>query len=741
MKYEQARQRAKKLLKKMSLEEKLGQIPAKLFGWECYKKNENGYELTEKFKLEVQKNKGAGYIYGLFRADPWSNATFETGIPFEDRVTVYNMVQEYVLSQSPNKIPALIAAEGCHGAQSLGSAVFPVNLAVGCSFNPALYERCSEYVSRELRATGSQMMLTTCIDVVSDARWGRSEECFGEDPYLARVLTEHLALGIQGDAENDLSARCLAFLKAVCAQGACDGGRNLFSATIGERELREIHLQPVMGGVEGGALGFMAAYNDIDGVPCHANRELLTEIIRDEMGFRGAFIADGYAVDRLGFMTGSAAKSAATALKAGIDMGLWDEAFGHLNEALEQGLVSEEDIDRTVLRILTLKYICGLIDAPMIEKTEFKRETSLPLEMARETPVLVKNDGILPLKNKTSVLVCGSLANSVYALLGDYTSFVEEDKINTFYSAIKNRFADTKYSVGFHVKQTEEREMQQALSAAAEANTVICVVGGSSARYAGAEFAENGAMLGDAAADTDCGEGVDLAEVRLYECQTEFVKRLHAVNPNIICIVSGGRPYGTQELMPYCRAALYSFYNGEKSADAMAEILAGEVNPSGKFSVSVAACSAQIPVAYNRRETGRDGDYSDITNAPQFEFGYGLSYTKFVYSNLRVPPRLSLKGCKAGVSVLVDVTNAGDMDGKESVLFFASASGGETVPRKKCLAAFEKVLIRKGETKTVCVTLKADAFSSAGMNGKIKPMPAEYTIGVGELTAKIVVGD
>lgn len=739
MKYAEALRKAKKKLAQMSVEEKLGQLPSKLYGWECYKRSGNSYELTEKFKSEVQRNRGAGYIYGLFRADPWSGATFQTGIPFEDRIKVYNMVQKYVLSQSPNGIPAFIAEEGCHGAQALGSAVFPVNLAVGCSFNPALYAQCSEYVSRELRATGCQMMLSTCCDILSDPRWGRSEECYGEDPYLAREMSKHLAIGIQGNAERDLPGRCVALLKAVCAQGACEGGRNLYSASIGEREMREVHLQPVAGGIEGGALGFMAAYNDVDGVPNHANGHLINGIIRKEMGFKGFFIADGTAIDRLGFMTGSAEESAATALKAGIDMGLWDDAYRRLGETLERKLIGEADIDRAVLRILTVKYMSGIFDEPYLAEVRFERKTDLPLKMAEETPVLVKNDGILPLKGKPKVLVCGSLANSVYAQLGDYTSFVEEGRVSTYFEAIRSRFEGSEYVTGFRVKRTDEAEAAEALARAAEADVVICVVGGSSARYLGAAFADNGAMFRDAAADTDCGEGVDLSEVRLYANQTDFVKRLSTVNPNIVCIVNGGRPYGTEELLPYCRGAIYSFYNGERGAEAMAAILAGEVNPSGKFPVSVAACSAQLPVAYNHRITGRKGEYSDRGSSPQFEFGYGLSYTEFVYSNLSVPPQIAGKEAGGAMAVRVDVCNAGEYDGKESVLVFASASRGETVPRVKRLVGFKKVFLRKGEEKTVEITLGAEAFSAAGADGKIKVIPGAYTICVGKLAEQIVV--
>lgn len=485
----------------------------------------------------------------------------------------------------------------------------------------------------------------------------------------------------------------------------------------------------------------MAAYNDIDGVPNHANRHLITDIIRGEMGFKGFLIADGTAIDRLGFMTGSAEKSAATALKTGIDMGLWDDAYGHLGEALEHGLIDEADIDAVVLRILTVKYMSGIFDEPYLAETKFERKTDLPLKMAEETPVLAKNDGVLPLRGKPKVLVCGSLANSVYALLGDYTSFVEDGRVPTYFEAIRARFADAEYSTAFRVKRTDEAEAAEAVAKAAEADVVICVVGGSSTRYLGAAFADNGAMIRDAAADTDCGEGVDLSEVRLYANQTEFVKRVHAVNPNVICIVSGGRPYGTEELLPYCRGAIYSFYNGERGAEAMAAILAGDVNPSGKFPVSVAACSAQLPVAYNHRITGRNGEYSDRSAVPQFEFGYGLSYTQFTYSNLCVPQQIKGDAAVKGVVVRVDVSNTGEFDGKESVLVFASASSGEIVPRVKRLVGFRKVFLRKGETKTVEIALGSEAFSAAGLNGKIKVMPGVYTVRAGDLSVQTIVSE
>ncbi|MCI8435539.1 MAG: beta-glucosidase [Clostridia bacterium] len=726
-----ARARADALLHSMTLSEKLGQIPQTLFGWECYRKTADGYALTDKFKDEVARRQGLGCLYGLFRADPWSGADARTGIPMCDRVEVYNLVQSYVLAHSPHKIPVLITGEANHGAQSLGSPVYPVNLAVGCAFDPALYRACCESVSEELRQTGTQLMLSSAVDMLCDPRWGRSEECYGEDPYLAYTLARALAEGAQGDG------RCVAVLKHVCAQGACEGGRNLASARIGARELHEVHLSPVRGGIDGGAWGFMAAYNDVDGTPCHANAPLF-ESMRAR-GFRGLIMADGFGIDRLELLTGDPVAAGALAVKAGVDVGLWDAASTRLGEALERGLIDEADVDRAVLRILTVKIACGLFDKPLLEKAARRQASDLPRRMAEETPVLVKNDGILPLARKSKILLCGALADSVYALLGDYTSYQEDGKIKTVRQALIETFADVRYARAFDLVGCLDEAA--AIAAAADVDAVIVVAGGSSERDFGTQFAENGAAVAGATETADCGEGYDLAEVKIAEHQTAFVKKLAAVNKNIVCVVSGGRPYGTEEMLSYCRGALYMFYNGEAAAPVLADILCGKVNPSGKLSVSVPKCSAQLPVTYWKRKNGVDGNYTDLENAPQFAFGYGLSYTRFAYSDLRIRPATAAELADGGaVEVSITVENIGACDGKETVLLFVSAAaGGAALPYQKRLRAFEKTAIEKGGKKTVALRLGAEAFSQWDADGVCRIVSGRYRIQIEQIGGEIII--
>lgn len=723
-----ARARADALLQQMTLEEKLGQIPQKPFGWECYRKTATGYRLTDTFKNEVARRKGLGCLYGLFRADPWSGANEQTGIPFEDRITVYNMVQQYVVEHSPHGIPVLISGEATHGAQSIGSPVYPVNLAVGCSFNPALYRACCRAVSQELRSTGMQLMLSSAVDMLCDPRWGRSEECYGEDPHVAYVFARALAEGVQGD---DLTQHCAAVLKHVCAQGACEGGRNLASAKIGPRELREVHLSPVRGGVDGGALGFMAAYNDVDGVPCHANAALFSGMRAD--GFEGFVMADGFGIDRLTLLTDDPVEAGALALRSGIDVGLWDDASSRLYEALEQGRITEADVDRAVLRILTVKFALGLFDKPYLDGPYVLPASTLPRQMAEETPVLVKNDGILPLRKDINVLAVGALADSVYGLLGDYTSYQPAGTVKTYREAFAAKFGKVRYVRGCGIKGPAD-DWDAAIEAAAQADVVVFVAGGSSERDFGTQFAANGAAIVSADTAADCGEGYDLSEVELYECQTRFAAALAAANKNLICIVSGGRPYGTEKLLSHCRAGLYSFYNGQCAAEVMADILTGDVNPSGKFSVSVPKCSAQLPVTYYKRENG-----VQVDDAPQFPFGYGLSYTKFAYTDLQIEGGSTVRrGGSATVSVTV--SNVGDVAGKETVLLYVKACRGDGVlPRTKLLKAFAKVDLPAHESKRVVLRMNADAFSQCGVDGTFGIAAGRYVIEIENCVGEIVI--
>lgn len=339
---------AKELLDKMTLQEKIGQLNQKLYGFGIYERNGEEISFSQEFEDEVEKYGGLGTLYGLYRADPWSQKNYENGLYGENAVKAYNKMQEYVLENSRLRIPALLSTECPHGHQALDSYLLPVNLNMGATFNTELIHSAYSVCGKQLREMGVDLALISLLDVVRDPRWGRSEECFSEDPYLCSKMAEQIVKAVQDEGVSVVA-------KHFAAQGECTGGINASAARIGERELREIHLPAMKACADAGVDGVMAAYNEIDGVFCHANRHLLTDILRDEMGFEGVVMADGCAIDQLNVVTGDCVHSAAAALRAGVDIGLWDEAYGRLEEALENGYITEEDIDRAVLRVLELK--------------------------------------------------------------------------------------------------------------------------------------------------------------------------------------------------------------------------------------------------------------------------------------------------------------------------------------------------------------------------------------------------
>ena len=388
--------RAADLLRRMTLREKVGQLTQRLYGFACYRRVGDQIELTAEFQEEVARYGGLGTLYGLHRADPWSGRDYESGLTDLLAVRARNQVQRYVLEHSRLGIPVLLSSESPHGHQALDGYLLPVNLACGCSFAPELLEEAAAVCGRQLQAMGIDLALVSALDVLRDPRWGRSEECFSEDPYLASQMAAAVVRGYQSQGVDVVA-------KHLCAQGETTGGVNASAARIGPRELREIHLPPVKACVEAGAAAFMAAYNEIDGIYCHANHWLLTELLRGEYGFTGFVMSDGVAIDQLDAVTGDRTASGALALNAGVDMGLWDTGFQQLEEAVDRGLVEERRIDEAVERILTVKFRRGLFERPYIPETaayrQFTPQTYPQAErLAERSLVLLKNaDGLLPL--------------------------------------------------------------------------------------------------------------------------------------------------------------------------------------------------------------------------------------------------------------------------------------------------------------------------------------------------------
>ena len=687
-------QRVDDLLGRMTLAEKIGQLNQRLYGWESYELAADQFSLTPKFTEEATRFGGIGALYGLFRADPWSGVDFGNGIRANAAADAVASVQTWLRDNTRLGIPALIVEEAPHGHQGLDSVLFPVNLNVGATWNPELYAEAAAYVGAELRSRGVHIGLVSALDIARDPRWGRTEECFGEDPYLAARLTEALVRGMQGSGVGVV-------LKHFAGQGAGVGGRNGAPAPIGERELSEIHLPAAYAGVRAGAVGVMAAYNDIDGVPCIANHPLLTGILRDRWNFDGLVMSDGKAIDRLVRLTGSLPGAAALALRSGVDLSLWDNAFALLDEAVNTGMVDGRDIDTAVRRVLSVKFRLGLFDArdsaAAVEPAIGER---LSRAVAAESLVLLHNpDQVLPLSPEIRrIAVIGPNADRLANQCGDYTPPLAEGVGSTVLAGLRELAGPdvtVDYAPGCTVTGTSTTGFAEAVRVAAAAEVAILVLGGSSARQQETVFADNGAaVLTERVNEMNCGEGVDLADVRLGGVQRELVAAVAATGTPVVAVLIQGRPHAVSELPESCAAVVSAWYPGPYGGDAIASVLFGLAEPTGRLPVSVPRSSAQLPVYYNGRDV--DGnDYADSPAAARYPFGFGLGYTTFAYAE----PDITAGRAR------VRVTNTGERRGTEVVQCYLRENTAEIWPRRRELCGFTRITLDPGESAEVSFVL------------------------------------
>ncbi len=725
------RAKAKELLANMTLQEKIGQLNQKLYGFGIYERNGDEISFSQEFKDEVEKYGGLGTLYGLYRADPWSQKDYENGLYGENAVKAYNQMQEYVLEYSRLNIPALLSTECPHGHQALDSYLLPVNLNMGATFHPELIHSAYRVCGKQLHDMGVDLALISLLDVVRDPRWGRSEECFSEDPYLCSRMAEQVVSAVQGEGVSVVA-------KHFAAQGECTGGINASAARIGERELREIHLPAMKACADAGVDGVMAAYNEIDGVFCHANHHLLTDILRDEMGFDGVVMADGCAIDQLNVVTGDCVRSGAAALRAGVDIGLWDEAYGHLDEALEKGYITEEDIDRAVLRVLELKVKRGLFESPLLDENQKPEEYSYEkypqaLQIARESVVLLENrNDILPLSKETrKIAVIGPNADAVYNQLGDYSPQVKRENCSTVLDGVRSYLGDKAvYARGCGVFDGTQEELEEAVKLAEQSDITILVLGGSSSRFGEVSFDANGAAISEHGVSMDCGEGVDTAELSLPAVQRELAEKIFATGSKVITVIIGGRAYALDEVAEKSDAVLYGFYPGMQGGKAIGEILFGEVNPSGRLPVSLPRCTGQLPVYYNYKNSYRSMHYYNIPDGAAYTFGYGKSYTNFEYEDISFGKKdVAIEELhKNGIQVEMSIKNIGEQDGYAVPLVYIAGEQGSVVRRAKELKGFQKIWLKKGESKKVSIFLPSEAFAVWNSEMKFTVEPGRVQI-------------
>lgn len=702
-----------RLIDSMSFTQKVGQLNQRLFGWKSVERNAAGRLVaSDELKQEIDRWGGLGALYGLLRADPWSGQHWGNGIRPEERPEAVAVVQQTVLERGAHGIGVLLSEEAPHGHQALGGAVLPTNLGLGATFDSQGVQEAEAAVAAELAASGIHIALVSGLDIARDPRWGRCEECFGEDPLMASRMCEAIVTGMQGEHRSKVGRGGVAVvLKHLAAQGEAVGGRNGQSAVLGPHDLHEIHLPPVAAGVRAGALGFMAAYNDIDSVPCCANPWLLEDYLRDQLGFDGIVMADGLAVDRLEDMAGSIPAAGRAALLAGVDVSLWDEGFARLEEYVDDEQVAAA-VDTALRRVLELKAMFGLLpedgadtaaiampDADAIaQATADGREQAK--RMAREAITLINDGrsavtldsirGVLTDAQAGPVIVAGPFADDFGCFLGDYTAPLPADEQSSIYRQLVARLG--KDRVCLAAKPSDVSADRWASAAA-----VVFVCGSTSERSYDSEFDDNGAAKAVAEYGATCGEGVDLSDIRLPWHQDEMLDEVVALTTApVVSVVVCGRAHVLTHVIGQSAVTIWVGYAGQYGPQAVADVLIDGAGLPGRLPVTLPAHPAAIPVRYNDRQSAAHV-YKDAAEPVLREFGYGAgSLAGVTFSGMHADAESHAN------EVLVQVTaHAGDHKTAGSVNLFAHVSGGRRIPRLAVLVDSVALTLEAGESHAV----------------------------------------
>jgi beta-glucosidase len=736
--------RVEDLLARMTLEEKVGQM---LCMWNGRK------QITD-----------ADGDFDPARAPKW----FKIGIGRIERASegrgareqaeFTNAIQRWVKQNTRLGIPVIFHEEGLHGLQGAEATSFPQAIALASTWNPDLVERAFAIVAREVRSRGAHQVLAPVVDVSRDPRWGRFEETFGEDPYLVARIGLAAVRGLQGNGRIIPPTRVIATLKHLAAHGQPESGTNVGPANVGERTLRDIFLYPFEVGVkQGHARSLMPSYNEIDGIPSHANRWLLRDVLRAEWGFDGTIVSDWQAISQLASrhrVAADAAEAARLALEATVDVELPDvETYNTLLEQVKQGKVSEAAINDAVRRLLRDKFELGLFENPFVDQARAekisgaKASRPLALEAARQAIVLLQNrGGLLPLKARklrrvavigphaAEVMLGGysgvprysvSILEGIRARLGTGAKVVHaegvrltEDSAFTYgrQPLIGGTRSQERWSADRVVPADPAANKTRIRKAAALArkSDVTIVVVGDNEQTAREAYAEN--HLGDR------------ADLRLAGQQEELVRAVLAAGKPTVLVLINGRPPAIPELAKGVPAILECWYLGQEGGTAVAEVLFGDVNPSGRLPVSLPRSVGQLPLFYNHKPTALRGYLFDSTH-PLFPFGHGLSYTTFTYSTPTVSPARIPPDGRATASV--EVTNSGPRAGDEVVQLYLRAEVSRATRPVMELKGFQRVTLAPGEKRKVTFELGPEQLSYHGLDMKRVVEPGRFRVMIG----------
>ena len=713
------------LMKKMTVDEKIGQLNLLTPG--------GGIATGSVVNPDVETKIRSGRVGGLF------------GVIGVEKI---RKAQELAVNGSRLKIPLIFGSDIIHGYKT----TFPIPLGLSCSWDMNMIERTARVAAVEATADGLCWTFSPMVDIARDPRWGRVAEGAGEDPYLGSQIARAMVKGYQG---NSLSAdnTLMACVKHFALYGAAEGGRDYNTVDMSRIKMYEYYLPPYKAAVDAGVGSVMTSFNEIDGIPATGNKWLLTELLRNQWGFKGFVVTDYTSINEMiDHGSGDLQAVSAMALKAGTDMDMVGEGFlTTLKKSLQEGKVTQKQIDDACRRILEAKYKLGLFDDPYryckpgrAEKEVLSADKRLASrEFATKSTVLLKNDNqTLPLKRSGTIALVGPLANNksnmlgTWAVSGDNTlsvpvlegmKSVGGNGVNIIYAKGANITDDTVLAKRANVfgervdigPGTPEQMLNEAVAAANQSDVIVAVVG------------EASEMSGEAASRSD---------ISLPESQRKLLEALRSTGKPLVVVMMSGRPLTLERENELATSLLQVWHLGHEAGNAVADVLFGAYNPSGKLTMSFPRNVGQIPVYYNHKKTGRPqpvgketqkfrSNYLDVSNQPLFEFGYGLSYTNFSYSDVSLSSK-EMKG-NGKITATVTVTNSGNYDGEEVVqLYILDPVAAITQPVKK-LKGFQKIFLKKGESKDVQFTIGMDELKFVNSELKWVVEPGEFRVQIG----------
>ena len=703
------------LINEMTLDEKIGQLnqlgPSPLGGFEISLKEkkqmlEAGRITKEEFEAEVSEMKWDD------REDDIREGKIGSFLSIRN-VQKVNRFQKIAVNESRLGIPLLIGLDVVHGLRT----IFPIPLAESCAWDEEVYEKSAEIAARETASMGINWTFAPMVDIARDARWGRIAEGAGEDTYLTSRFAAAKVRGFQG---KDLSApdRIVACAKHFAAYGAAEGGRDYNSANMSLQTLWETYMPPFKAAVDAGVATIMGAFNDINGIPCTTNPYLYNEVLRNMWDYDGMVVSDSCAISEclLHGNVETRADAAMETINAGLDMDMHSKCFiENLKDLVLAGKVSTETLDKAVRNVLRIKFAAGLFDHPFVDETLPEKvllceeHRAAALDAALKSIVLLKNNGVLPLNKKAKITVIGELAESRSDMLGTWAAMGQAEDCISLLDGLKNQGFEVTYERGFNV--SGELDSDAILNAIEGADIVIAAMG------------ETKDMSGEASS---------LADIGLHGRQNEAAKLVKTAGKPLVCVLFNGRPLAIEELNDTADAIIEAWHLGNEAGNAVAKVIFGDYNPTGRLTTTFPRHTGQCPLYYNHVPTGRPASavqhsckYYDIPVEPVFPFGFGLSYTEFDYSDLKV----QVLGDK--IAATVSVKNTGAVDGTETVQLYVRDKVASLVRPVKELKGFKKVSLKAGEEKQVTIEVNKNDLGYYNAKMEYVVEPGKFTLWMG----------